>query len=106
MEEHLLSIEDRLLNLLHVVRILHVSNNKFILHLLDPLHGLSLRINVQSPSKTFNNEATILSGEGVSGQALELPVTSLGLRSHEGVESVIRAVRGLLELDSVHPAVN
>jgi hypothetical protein len=57
-----------LLQLLNIVRVLHIGNLKvFLLHLLDPLHSLSLRINIQYPSETLGDEATIFSGEFISG---------------------------------------
>lgn len=83
-KKYLLSIEDGLLNLLEVLRVLHISDFKFrIFHFLDPLQGLSLGIDIENPTKTLGDEATILSGERVSGKTLLLPDTGLSFRSHE-----------------------
>lgn len=50
-EEDLFSMNDTLLNLLDKVGILVISNDNLVAAcLLDPVHGLSLRVDVQGPS--------------------------------------------------------
>ena len=60
-------MNDTLLNLLHEVGVFLIGNNELLsLGLLDPVHRLSLWINIEGPSKTFGNKDTILGGEGIS----------------------------------------
>lgn len=60
-EENLETISDTMPDLFDVLWILGISNDQsFLEGVLDPLHGLSLWIDVQSPTETLGDEATIL----------------------------------------------
>ena len=75
---------DSLLNLLDVVDILEVGDNECVaLGFLDPVHCLTLWVDVQSPSESFGHEYTVFSGELIRWQSIHLPYSSLGSSSHE-----------------------
>ena len=45
------------------------------LHVLDPLDGLALRVHHQRPAVTGGHYHTVLRGEGIGRQTLDIPVS-------------------------------
>lgn len=73
-------------NFVHMLRILCISNDKFFIVFipsLDPIHALGLWIDVQSPTQTFRNEASVFAGKLVCGQTIDLPLTLLRRIGHK-----------------------
>ena len=77
-------MDDTLLDLFQEVCIFVISDNESIsLRLFDPIHCLGLWIDVESPSQALGDEDSVLGGELVCWQSVDLPLTSLGSAGHE-----------------------
>lgn len=59
------------------------------LHVLDPLDGLSLRINHKRPTTASGDNHTVLCGETITGQTLDIPVSHTRRFGHEVTEAEI-----------------
>ena len=49
-----------------------------LLHILDPLDGLSLGVHHQRPSTALGDDDAILSGESIRGETFDVPVPHFG----------------------------
>ena len=53
-----------------------------LLHVLDPLVGLLLRIDTQTPSLGLGSQDTILTGGLISGETIDVPASDLDRVTH------------------------
>ena len=65
----------------------------FSLHVFDPLERLSLWIDHQRPPATTGHYDTVLRGEPVAGQTLDVPVSHSRRFNHEVTEIKVWAAR-------------
>ena len=62
------------------------------MHLFDPRVGLSLWVDVQSPSVSFCDANTVFCGELINWKSVRLPFLDCCLRAKEVAEFVLRVV--------------
>jgi hypothetical protein len=65
------------------------------LHVLDPLNGLSLRIDHERPAIASGHDHAILSGETVRGKALDVPVSNRSRLPQEGGKGEVWRARNV-----------
>ena len=64
-------------------------------HVPDPLDGLTLRVNHERPPAPPGDDGSVLGGEGIVRQPLNVPVSHLCRPHHKLTEIKVRATRDL-----------
>lgn len=65
------------------------------LHILDPLDGLSLRVDHERPTVALCHNHTVLCGEGIRGETLDVPISNCCWLGQEGGKREVGCTRNV-----------